>query len=503
MTLTVKHATLTGAAANPDVLVDGPSWDASHTITGIMDAAQMPALTGDVTSSAGAVATTLATVNSNIGTFGSATQTAQITVNGKGLATAAANVTITPAIGSVTGLGTGVSTFLATPSSANLRAALTDEVGTGAAYFVGGALGTPASGTLTSCTGLPLSSGISGAGTGVLAALAVNVGSAGAPVLFNGALGTPSSGTLTSATGLPISTGVSGLGTGVAAFLATPSSANLATALTDETGTGSAVFATSPTITTPNVVGAIPTTATVTITIASPGVITWAAHGLTANAPVYFVTTGALPTGLTAAAVPAGTLAPNTYSANPTLYYVVGSSITTNTFQVATSIANAIAGTAVNTSGSQSGTHTAFANAMAPAGTVGELIWSLKDTVTGVALGATATNTVWNSINLTAGIWKVWAQSGIIGTPFGGASTFSCQHMHANYGVGITSISSAPYNGAAALHVQTSNSNGWIIDNPANQIVVTTTSTVNAVMLVDYTAGAAIAYGGLFALRVH
>jgi hypothetical protein len=56
---------------------------------------------------------------------------------------------------------------------------------------------------------------------------------------------------LTNATGLPVSTGVSGLGTGVATFLATPSSANLAAALTDETGTGSAVFATSPTLVTP------------------------------------------------------------------------------------------------------------------------------------------------------------------------------------------------------------------------------------------------------------
>lgn len=48
----------------------------------------------------------------------------------------------------------GFDTFAATPSSANLRALLTDEVGTGAAYFVGGALGTPASGVLTNCTGL-------------------------------------------------------------------------------------------------------------------------------------------------------------------------------------------------------------------------------------------------------------------------------------------------------------------------------------------------------------
>lgn len=205
MTLTVKHASLTGAAANPNVLVDGPKWDADHTITGSVDATQMPALTGDVTSSAGSAATTLATVNSNVGTFGSATQTVQVTFNAKGLATAVANVTVTPAIGSVTGLGTGVATFLATPSSANLRAALTDEVGTGAAYFVGGALGTPASGTLTSCTGLP------------------------------------------------VSTGVSGLGTGVATFLTTPSSANLAAALTDETGSGAAVFASAPALANPTV----------------------------------------------------------------------------------------------------------------------------------------------------------------------------------------------------------------------------------------------------------
>jgi len=65
------------------------------------------------------------------------------------------------------------------------------------------------------------------------------------------ALGTPASGTLTNCTGLPVATGVSGLGTGVATFLATPSSANLRTALTDETGTGSAVFATTPTLVTP------------------------------------------------------------------------------------------------------------------------------------------------------------------------------------------------------------------------------------------------------------
>lgn len=82
--------------------------------------------------------------------------------------------------------------------------------------------------------------------------------------------------------------------------------------------------------------------AAITVTIATPGVVTWAAHGLQALAPVYFSTTGALPTGITAF----------------TAYYVAAGTITANTFQIATTIANAQAGTCVVTSGSQSGTQT-------------------------------------------------------------------------------------------------------------------------------------------------
>lgn len=119
----------------------------------------------------------------------------------------------------------------------------------------------------TSVTGI-----LSGNGTAISAATTTGSGAvvlATSPTLVTPALGTPSALVLTNATGLPVSSGITGLGANVATFLATPSSANLRAALTDETGTGNAVFSTSPTLVTP-ALGVATATSLNKVTITAP-----------------------------------------------------------------------------------------------------------------------------------------------------------------------------------------------------------------------------------------
>jgi hypothetical protein len=89
-------------------------------------------------------ALTLATVNSNTGSFGSSTAIPAITVNAKGLITAVSTNTVAPAVGSITGLGTNVATSLANNMSASgTLAILGANTFTGVQTLTAGAVGAP------------------------------------------------------------------------------------------------------------------------------------------------------------------------------------------------------------------------------------------------------------------------------------------------------------------------------------------------------------------------
>lgn len=234
-------------------------------------------------------------------------------------------------------------------------------------------------------------------------------------------------------------------------------------------------------------VGVIPTTSVVTLTLAAPGNVNWPSHNLTVGTPVFFSTTGTLPTPLVAQ-IP---------SQNPTAYYVIP--VDTNNFQLATTPANALAGIAFNLTGSQSGTQTAVANGVACAGCIGEFIWKTVPLTGPGSNLVTTVDQVWVTIQVSTGVWQGGGQSGVFG---GAGAVFT--GMTADYGVGLAAVRTSPCAGACvALNITSNNSNGWIFPNGETLLTLTATQNINGVLNAAFSGGTAVAYGTIWARRIH
>lgn len=367
--------------------------------------------------------------------------------------------------------------------------------------------------------------GATGTGSVVLqTSPTINTATLNSPTMVTPALGTPASGVLTNATGLPIATGVSGLGANVATFLNSPSSANLRAAVTDETGTGSLVFASTPTLATP-VLGvatatsinkvtftAPATNATLTIpegvTLTGPassgtamtlgntetvtGVKTFGAAGNVGKLVVAGTTSGSTIVNATAAA--SGTL--TLPAATDTLVGKATTDTLTNKTFNSTGTGNVLQVSGVTVSAGQyPGTAT---NNAATAGNVGEYVSS----AVGNSGITTATQTNITSISLTAGDWDV-----------GGMVVYAPSNASTNFSDGYASVSTtsatldqtSPFNFSrlsfGTAGVVPGNGVGNTIVTGPRQISIASTTTVFLVGFTDFTVSTMNASGGIWARR--
>jgi tail collar domain len=146
-TTTVLHGNPSGPPAYGSVAL-------GTDVSGTLQAPNFPILSGDITTPGASLVTTLATVNANVGAFGSATNCVTFTVNAKGLITAASQATCTPALGSITGFGTGVATALGNAVSTAGGVALILAKGTMALGTSAISANTCGTATTTTATGI-------------------------------------------------------------------------------------------------------------------------------------------------------------------------------------------------------------------------------------------------------------------------------------------------------------------------------------------------------------